>query len=256
MDKFVDNIIRFRWYIAIIIPLMTVMFATQLKHLEFEGSYRIWFDEDSSILKDYDNFRAVFGNDDGVTIIFKDDDGVFNPKALHVIQRITKKLWETKDIARVDSLINYQYVHTDTQYPDEVIVEDFIEDVDALTLEQLKQKSEDILDEEMILGRIVSKDLKTTMIMARMTPKAGDDPFVSARLKKAVEDIVAAEKDSGYRFYLVGGPILNMAFIDLGQHDATTFTPLVLLIAMILLWIIFRRPSAMLLSISVVFLHF
>jgi predicted RND superfamily exporter protein len=256
MDKFVDNIIRFRWYIAIIIPLMTVMFATQLKHLEFEGSYRIWFDEDSSILKDYDNFRAVFGNDDGVTIIFKDDDGVFNPKALHVIQRITKKLWETKDIARVDSLINYQYVHTDTQYPDEVIVEDFIEDVDALTLEQLKQKSEDILDEEMILGRIISKDLKTTMIMARMTPKAGDDPFVSARLKKAVEDIVAAEKDSGYRFYLVGGPILNMAFIDLGQHDATTFTPLVLLIAMILLWIIFRRPSAMLLSISVVIFTF
>ncbi len=256
MDKFVDKIIKFRWYIAIIIPLVTVMFATQLKHLEFEGSYRIWFDKDSSILKNYDNFRAVFGNDDGVSIIFKDENGVFNKKALHVIERITKKLWETKDIARVDSLVNYQYVHADSEYPDDVVVEDFIEDVDALTPEQLKQKSQEILSEDMILGRVISKDLKTTMIMARMTPKAGDDPFVSARLKKAVEDIVAAESDSGYKFHLVGGPILNMSFINLGQHDSATFTPLVLLIAMILLLVIFRRPSAMFLSISVVIFTF
>ncbi len=256
MEKFVNSIIRFRWYIAILIPLMTVVFASQLKYLEFEGSYRIWFGEESSILKDYDNFRAVFGNDDGITVIFRDEDGVFNPKALHVISRITQKLWETKDIARVDSITNYQYVHADAEYPDEVIVEDFIEDVDALSSEQLEQKAKIVLGEEMILGRIVSEDLKTTMIMARMTPKAGDDPMVSARLKKAVEDIVATESASGYRFRLVGGPILNMAFIDLGQHDAGTFTPLVLLIAMIILWIIFRRPSAVFLSISVVIFTF
>ncbi|MEA1920745.1 MAG: MMPL family transporter [Campylobacterota bacterium] len=256
MDKFVDFIIRFRWYIAIAIPLITVMFASQLKHLEFEGSYRIWFGEESSILKDYDSFRAVFGNDDGVSIIFRDEAGVFNPKALHVISRITQKLWETKDIARVDSITNYQYVHADEAYPDEVIVEDFIEDVDALSPSQLAQKAKIILGEAMILGRIISDDLKTTMIVARMTPKAGDDPEVSARLKKAVEAIVADESESGYRFYLAGGPILNMSFIDLGQHDASTFTPLVLLIAMLILWVIFRRPSAVLLSISVVIFTF
>ncbi len=256
MDKFVDKIISFRWYIAIIIPLVSVLFATQLKYMEFEGSYRIWFDKDSKILKDYDNFRAVFGNDDRISVVFKDENGIFNPKALHVIQRITQKLWQTKDIARVDSLINYQYIHSDSEYPDEVIVEDFIEDIDVLSAKQLRQKAEDILDEEMILGRIVSKDLKTTMITARMTPKAGDDPFVSARLKKAVEDILEAEKKSGYKFHLVGGPVLNMAFIHLGEYDAKTFTPLVLIIAMVLLWIIFRRPSAMILSISVVVFTF
>ena len=94
------------------------------------------------------------------------------------------------------------------------------------------------------------------MIVGRMTPKAGDDPEVAANLKASVEAIVAAEEGSGYRFYLGGGPILNMAFIDLGQHDVGTFTPLVLLIAMALLWGIFRRPSGMLLSISVVIFTF
>ena len=256
MDRFVDFIIRFRWYIAIVIPLITVMFASQLKYLEFEGSYRIWFGEASPILKDYDNFRAVFGNDDAITISFKDENGIFNPKALHVIDSITQKLWETKYIARVDSLTNYQYIHADKAYPDEVIVEDFIEDVDALDSKQLQEKKTIALGEEMIVGRIISADAKTTMIVARMTPKAGDNPEVSKILKKAAEAIVAGYSDSGYEFHLGGGPILNMSFIDLGQHDASTFTPLVLLIAMILLWIIFRRPSAMLMSISVVVFTF
>ena len=256
MKKFVDLVIKFRWFFAIIIPLITVLMASQLKHLEFEGSYRIWFGKDSQILKNYDDFRSVFGNDDAVTIIFTDENGLMNPKALHVIDNITQKLWTTKYIARADSLTNYQYVHADPEYPDDVLVEDFIDDIDALTPEQLQEKARIIQGEDTAVHRLISEDGKTTMIVGRMTPKAGDDPLVSMKLKAAVEEIVAAESASGYKFHLGGGPVLNMAFINLGQHDATTFTPLVLLIAMILLWIIFRRPSGMLLSIAVVIFTF
>ncbi len=256
MNKFIDFIIRFRWFFAITIPLVTILMASQLKHLEFEGSYRIWFDKDSQILKNYDDFRSIFGNDDAVTIIFRDDNGIMNPKALHVIDNITQKLWTTKYIARADSLTNYQYVHADPEYPDDVLVEDFIDDIDALSSEQLVEKARIIQTEDTAVHRLISEDGKTTMIVGRMTPKAGDDPMVAANLKASVEEIVAAEAGSGYKFHLGGGPVLNMAFINLGQHDAATFTPLVLLIAMILLWIIFRRPSGMLLSISVVIFTF
>ena len=113
---------------------------SQLKHLEFEGSYRIWFDESSPILKEYDEFRTVFGNDDAITIAFRDEKGVFNPEALGVIERITEKLWQTHYIARVDSLTGFQYVHSDPEYPDEVIVEDLIEDPASLDAEMLETK--------------------------------------------------------------------------------------------------------------------
>jgi predicted RND superfamily exporter protein len=232
MNKFVENIIKFRWVIAILIPLMTFGIASQLKHLEFEGSYRIWFGEDSKILNDYDNFRMVFGNDDAVTIIFRDEDGVMNAKALHVIDNITQKLWTTKYIARADSLTNFQYVHTDPEYPDEVLVEDFIDDIDAMSAEDFAEKARIIQNEDTVVHRLISEDGKTTMIVGRMTPKAGDDPEVAANLKASVEAIVAAEKASGYEFRLGGGPILNMAFI------------------------IFRRPSGMFLSIAVVIFTF
>jgi len=257
MEKFVNNVIRFRWVIAILIPLITVMMASNLKNLEFEGSYRIWFGEESKILKNYDHFRAVFGNDDAVTIMFTDEDGIFTPEALETIDNITRKLWETHYIARVDSLTNYQYVHSDAEYPDEVLVEDFIEDPSMYTQEQLNKKREIALTQDIIVGKLISSDAKTTMIVGRMTPKAGDDPKVAFNLRDSVLKIIAPEeKKNGYKFFLGGGPIINTSFIEIAQHDGGIFTPAVIVVAMVLLLLIFRKISSMITSILVVIFTF
>ena len=257
MESFVNKIIKFRWVIAILIPLLTIMMASSLKNLEFEGSYRIWFGEESKILRQYDDFRAVFGNDDAVTITFRNEDGVFTREALESIENITNKLWETEYIARVDSITNYQYVHADAEYPDEILVEDFIEEPASYSDEELLEKRSIALTQDLIVNKMISQDAKTTMIVGRMTPKAGDDPAVSFKLRDAVVEIIQPEiQKNGYKFYLNGGPIINTAFIEIAQSDGGTFTPGVLLIALILLYAIFRRFSVALLSISVVIFTF
>jgi hypothetical protein len=210
MHKFVDTVIKFRWFIALLVPVIAMVMAIGLKDLAFEGSYRIWFDKDSKILRDYDNFRTVFGNDQAITVSFKNEDGVFNKESLGVIQRITEKFWETQYIARVDSITNYQYVHADPDNPDDVIVEDFIEDVDLLTTKQLKQKEKIITAEDAIIGRLISSDTKTTTIVARLSPNAGESPEVSLKLKALTEAIIKPEIEKyGYDFQLNGGPIGN-----------------------------------------------
>ncbi|MFT5660518.1 MAG: putative RND superfamily exporter protein [Sulfurimonas sp.] len=257
MNNFVDKIIKFRWVIAMLIPLITVMMASSLKNLEFEGSYRIWFGEESKILKDYDNFRAIFGNDDVIAISLKVEEGVFNKDTLQAIDNITKKLWETEYIARVDSITNYQYVHADEEYPDEIIVEDFIENIDSLSEADLELKKKVALEQDLIVGKLISADATTTMIVGRMTPKAGDDPEVSFKLRDAVLKIIEPEVEKyGYTFYLSGGPIINTAFIEIAQHDGGIFTPAVILVAMFLLLLVFRKFSLSLLSIAVVIFTF
>jgi len=257
MDKFVNFVIKSRWFIVIIIPLVTLFMASSLKHLEFEGSYRIWFGENSQILKSYDKFRSIFGNDDVITITFQDKDGIFTKKALHTIDDITQKLWQTHYIARVDSITNFQYVHADKEYPDEVLVEDFIDDIDSYTPKDLANKKEIALQEDLVKNRIISQDATTTMIVGRLTPKAGDDPEVSFKLRDAVLKILAPEeKKNGYKFYLAGGPAINTAFIEIAQHDGGIFTPAVILVAMLLVFMIFRKLSSMFLSIGVVIFTF
>ena len=257
MHKFVDLVIKLRWFIALLVPAIAIVMAFALKDLAFEGSYRIWFDKDSKILKDYDNFRAVFGNDQAITVTFKNEKGVFNKESLGVVQRITQKFWETEYIARVDSITNYQYVHTDSDYPDDVIVEDFIEDIDTLSIKDLKQKEKIIVTEDAIIGRLISKDTKTTTIVARLSPNAGESPEVSLKLKALTLAILEPEVQKyGYDFQLNGGPIVNSSFIEIAQADGALFTPLVLLVTMILLLIIFKKFSTMFTSILIVVFTF
>ena len=256
MKKFVDLIIKLRWIIAIVIPIITILFALQFKHIQFDGSYRIWFGENSQTLKQYDEFRDIFGNDDAIIIVFHDEDGVLNKKALGVIDRLTEKLWQTKYIARVDSLTNYQYIHADEEYPDDILVENFIEDYRSLSPQELKEKEKIAVDETMLVGKIISKDAKTTMIVGRLVPKASTTLGSSKFIKNAVDGYLKAEKKSGYRFYLAGGPVVNQTFSSLAKYDMTTFTPLVILMVMLLLWLIFKRVSGMLLSISIVIFTF
>lgn len=253
MHNFVEKIIKFKWFIAIIIPVIAITLSLQLKHLSFEGSYRIWFAEDSKIIKNYDNFRDTFGNDQAITVTFKNDDTIFNKESLAVVERITEKFWQTEYITRVDSITNYQYVHTDKEYPDEIIVEDFIENIETLNAKTLKEKQRIILNEDAIINRLISKDGKTTTIVARLSPQAGESPEVSLRLKALTEAIIAPEIEKyGYKFYLNGGPIVNSSFIEIAQADGALFTPLTLVISMIILLIIFKKFSSMLTSISIV----
>ena len=257
MHKFVDQIIKFKWLIAILIPIITLTFAIGLNHLTFEGSYRIWFGTQSQILKDYDNFRNTFGNDEVISVTFKNEKGIFNKESLGVVHRITEKFWQTQYIARVDSITNFQHVYADPKYPDEVIVENFIEDIDDLDKNTLNQKRKIALKEDAIINRIISSDAKTTTIVARLVPKAAEDPTLSLKIKKLTEEILKPEiQKYGYEFHLNGGPIINSSFIEIAQADMALFTPLVILCIMLLLFLIFKKMSSMLISISVVIFTF
>jgi predicted RND superfamily exporter protein len=255
MTNYVNMLQRFRWLIVIIIPLLVFSLATNLKNIEFEGSYRIWFGEESKILKNYDDFRLIFGNDDAVVITFKDENGIFNKKALSTIQRITQKLWETKYITRVDSITSYQYIHVDTKYPDEIIVEDFILDLDNLTLVDLEKKKQIAITDPQLSNSLISIDGNTTMISARLIAKAGESEDISFELMGLINDILEPEiQETGYKFWVNGGAAITTAFVTIAQNDAATFTPLVVLSVLLLLYFLFRRISGSLISLAIVVL--
>jgi predicted RND superfamily exporter protein len=257
MKKYIEFLYKFRWIIAIGVPLLVFALASNLKHLEMDGSYRIWFGENSKTLVDYDNFRQTFGNDDAMIISFKDENGVFNKKALQTIDNITQKLWQMKYVARVDSITNYQYVHANPEEIDDVIVEDFIQDIDTRDSVYFEDRKNIATHDSLIVDGFISKDGKTTMISARLTPKVNDDSDKSSEIMKMVEEILAPEIErTGYKFHLNGGPPLNQAFVDIGTSDAMTFTPLVIIASMLLLFLLFRRVSGAFIPIGVVVMTF
>jgi predicted RND superfamily exporter protein len=255
MKKFVNIIEKYRWAIVVVVPLLVVALSYNLKNLSFEGSYRIWFGEDSKILQDYDSFRKVFGNDDSIIIAFKDENGVFTKKALSSIERITKQLWQTKYITRVDSLTSYQYIYADKNYPDEIIVEDFIQDIDKQNQEYFLEKKDIALNDPQLQTAFINKDGTTTMIIARLTPKAGENEDISFEIMGLVKSILENETNqTGYKYWLNGGAPITTSFVSIAQHDGGVFTPLVFVVVSLLLLFIFKRVSGVLIPLSVVVL--
>jgi len=257
MQNYIKFLQKFRWLIVIGMPLLVLALASNLKYVEMDGSYRIWFGEDSKILKDYDNFRNTFGNDDGVVIVIKDENGLFNKKALSSIDRITEALWKTKYIARVDSLTNYQYVHSNPDEPDDIVVEDFIQNIDTASDEYFGNRKEIAINDSLVVGSFISADGATTMISARLTPKVNEGTDKSVEIMGYIREILKPEiEKTGYKYWINGGPALNESFMVIGASDAMTFTPLVLLASIILLLLLFRRVSGALIPIGVVIFTF
>jgi hydrophobe/amphiphile efflux-3 (HAE3) family protein len=253
MEKYINFIQKFRWVIAIIIPLFVLLLASNLKNLSFEGSYRIWFGEDSKILNNYDDFRNIFGNDDGIVITFKDESGIFHEKALSSIQRLTDKLWETKYVTRVDSITSYQHVHADIEYPDEIIVEDFIQNIDSESQKYFDDRKNIALKDPQIVNSLISKDGTTTMIVARLIAKAGENEDISFELMGYINDIIKDEVEkTGYKYWVSGGAAITTSFVTIAQDDGGFFTPLAIVSVMVLLFLLFRRVGGMLIPMAVV----
>jgi predicted RND superfamily exporter protein len=258
MKSYIDFLYKFRWIIVVMIPLLVVFLALNLKHLEIDGSYRIWFEEDSKILTEYDKFREEFSNDDGITIVFKDENGIFNKKALQSIQRLTEALWEMPHIDRVDSITNYQHVHADKNRPDDVLVDDFIvEDLVEVSDAYFANRKKVATHDDIIVDSFISKDGTTTMIFARLEPSANEDANISMVMMGYLTPLIKAESNkTGYKYWLNGGPPMTQAFVDIAGHDAVIFTPLVFFASMILLFLLFRRISGALIPLAVVLFTF
>ncbi|MCH9741010.1 MAG: MMPL family transporter [Epsilonproteobacteria bacterium] len=252
MKKYITFLQKFKWLIAIGLPIIVFALATNLKHLQMDGSYRIWFGEESKTLKDYDDFRSTFGNDDAVVISFRDKDGIFNKKALQSIDNITQALWQMKYVARVDSITNYQYVHANPEEPDDIVVEDFIQNIQEATPEYLANRKDIATNDPLVVDGFISRDGTTTMISARLTPKVNDDSDKSMEIMELVNEILKPEiEQTGYKYWLNGGPPLNKAFVSVAMDDSI-FVPIVIIASMLLLFLLFRRVSGALIPIGVV----
>ncbi len=113
-ERFAELIYQLRWFIILAVPIIIIMIGYNgIPHLTMNTSLRIWFNEGSPDVVDYDQFKKKFSQDDALLIAFQDEKGIFNNDAIAVIQRLTKKLWQTKYIIRVDSLTNYSHIYVD-----------------------------------------------------------------------------------------------------------------------------------------------
>jgi len=235
MQNYIDFLDKHKYKIIIFTTLIVALLSISLKNLAFEGSYKIWFDKDSKILKDYEDFRLNFSGDDTFYIAFEDNNtnGVFNKKAINTIMELTYEFEDIDGVDDVNSLTNYPYM---SDIDDNFKVEDFIED-----FENLEAKKKIAINDKLILNQLISPDGKTTAISVKLSEELGSNEEVNIIVyKKILEILKTYEVKTNYKFYLSGTPAVTASLVIVSQRDAMILMPLAVVIVTVLLFILFR----------------
>jgi len=249
MDRYIEFLDKNKYKIIVAITLLVAIMSISLKNIAYEGSYRIWFDKDSSIIKEYDKFRSTFSGDDTFVVSFKDENGIFNKKAIDVVLHLTQEFKSIEGVRSVDSLSNYQHISSED---DDIIVEDFI-----FSSDNLDAKRSLALKDELILNQLISKDAKTTMFAVKLFGSIGADEEVNIHVMKKLEQIVKkVQSQSGYKFYITGAPAITASLVTISQRDAMILMPVAVVIVISFLFLIFRSYVGIIVPSVVVVLTF
>ncbi|WP_324172545.1 efflux RND transporter permease subunit [Sulfurimonas sp.] len=254
-EKFTLKVIQYRWAISILVPLMIIaLFVANIKNAGMETDFDIWFDKDSKVMKNFKHFKSTFGSDDRLLLAMRSEDGIFNKKTLKSIQSITDELWQTKYIARVDSITNFQYAHVSSEDPDEIIVEDFLDDIDNISDADLKIKEKIARTDTQTKNLLISADGKSAVIIARMVYSQGIEPKSYIALYNKANILIDKYKLDGVEYHNIGVPAGTNAFVKAITSNVKTFLPMILLVIIVLLAVIFRSILSVLLPLGVVIL--
>ncbi len=240
MNRFAEITIKLRWFIIIIVILLTTFFGYQIKNLEINSDIISSLPDDDPNAVLFKKIGKQFGGNNMGIIILEADD-IFNTEVLQNIVEITDTLKEVAGINAVTSLTNI----IDIKGGDFGIeVGDLIDEYDLPdTPEELKDLRKRVMSKDMYRGTIISDDGTATLIIFTLSDEA--DPQTVAR---AVREKVLA-MDLPERLYFTGSPMLVTYISDLMTSDLIKLLPIAFLLIAFVLLLSFRSARGVVLPL-------
>jgi len=120
-----DRMRRYRWPVWVLFILVTVFLAIGATRLTMDMGLDIYFKKNDPVKQAYDRFRAIFGGDEAVYVMYEARDGdIFSDASLKTLQMVQEDLLDYRmrlepgeespfdHITDVRTLINVQYMET------------------------------------------------------------------------------------------------------------------------------------------------
>ena len=229
------RLLSLRTAIGLIVAIHLVAGAFLLR-LEFNNAPELYFSKNSPAVILDRQLRAEFPNDDVLIGLFAGDD-LYSKTSLAALDRISQQLEKHPGVDRVFSVTNADHI---AGSEDGFTVERLIDpaSLDSTTAEERKAR---ILQDRFMPGWLASKDGSALAIIVR-TKKLGESRQ-NAAIEAALREAVKTEKLED-KLVAVAGPVaLDAAEMRSMLQDSMVFTPLVVVMGLVLLlWVVGRSP--------------
>ena len=233
-------VIKARWLIILLIPLLVMAVGSGAKNLQFTNNYRVFFSEENPQLKAFEQMEKTYNKEDNILFLLKPKDGrVFSNKLLAAVEKLTEESWQIPFSLRVDSISNFQHTRAEQ---DDLIVEDLVEDAESLDADALAEKRHIATTEPLLVNRLVNPEGSVTAVNVTLQLPGKNETTEVPQVAAAARALVAEmqQQNPDVDFYLSGMVMMNNAFAEASQGDMKTLIPLTLLVMLVVLALMIR----------------
>ena len=229
--------------------LVSFLMIPQLLTLESDFGVRIWFRTTDPLIEDLNELEQKFGNDERVLLAIHSKETMFSKRNLQVLSDITEGMWMVPEIARVDSMANYNYSVSEEG---DLYSVPFLENISDLTKKDIEEKKQVALEDKIIKNRFISLDGKTAVVTAALIPNVKGSPNYRLIAEKVRELVKPFEKDSGLTFHPIGADAYNDAYREVSEDDLKVMIPVDFILMIILLLFVFRSIDGFMFPVGLV----
>ena len=234
--------------ILLVIVAVTVFFIQQIRQKSrMETNLDKYMPKNHPAFVYSDQAEEWFNIKDGILIAIENPDGIYNSVTLEKIKDISRKLQKMPEFDDNDVTSLYTVDNIEgTEYGLEVNAFYSRAPKDAEALDELRQN---VRENDMIYGRVVSRDETAALIVAGMESEYFTDDFYREILAFA-----GSYEDENNTIYVAGRPIVEGTMGKLGPKDMQRMVPIVLVVitgVLLLLLRSFRATFATLLTVFV-----
>ena len=184
----------------------------------------------------YDQIKKDFGIRDLIVLGITDEAGIFRPKTLGKIARITDEILSIEGVI-VEDVISFTTTDNVTSEGGVMQVRRIMETVPTTQQESESIKT-GIYDNPLFVEKIVSKEGDAVALYIPIQQKD-----MSYRISTKIESLVQKELGEGQNYYIAGLPVAEDTFGSEMFVQMAILAPLIGMVIFVLLFLLFRKIS-------------
>ena len=247
MENLLKKLLKASWITLVVTILISVLFFKVMKdNSTMETDLDKYMPQDHPAFVFSDQAEEWFGINDGIIMAIENQSGIFNTETLDTLKQLTRRIQKMPQIEKADVTSLYT--------ADNIVGTEEGLDVKAFykrtpeTEGKLNTLKENVRNNEMIYGRLVSTDETVTVIIAEIK----DDVFTQEFYDEILE-LAASFQTDDINIHVAGRPIVEGTMALLGPADMKRMVPIVLLVITLVLLFMLRSIKSAILTMMVVF---
>ncbi len=245
MTKLVNALLKYPWIVLVVFLILTaIFFGVMKKNSRMETDLDEYMPQDHPAFVYSDQAEEWFNIQDGIIIAIENKDGIYNYETMKKVKNITRALQKMKEIEKDDVTSLYtadNIIGTELGLD----VKPFFEKVPK-SEEQLFELQNNVRNNEMVFGRLVSAKETVTIIIAEIK----DDVFSQEFYHQILE--LAKSFEGPEKLYVAGRPIVEGTMAYLGPRDMQRMVPIVMLVIILVLLLVLRSVKSTIFTLLVV----